>query len=139
MVAVDPGSLKKFKAKVVLLTGRHRGIRFAQMLGELNGYLRGWSGYYLRLLPNTWVFRELDPWIRRRLRMYRWVQWKTRKKRLQALRKAGVSEDLALRTCGCPGIWRASRTPALCACLSNERIARAGLVTLEEHYERMKS
>jgi RNA-directed DNA polymerase len=130
--------MSRFKARVVDLTGRHRGIRFSEMLCQLNTYLQGWCGYYLRLMPNSCEFRPIDQWIRRRLRMYRWVQWKTRSNRLHELIKGGASRASALQVCGCPGVWRASHTPAVDRCMSVERLSKAGFVSLEEYYRRLK-
>ena len=42
---------------------------------KLNQYLVGWCGYYA-LAETPSKFKELDEWIRRRLRMCLWKQWK---------------------------------------------------------------
>ncbi|MCX5913740.1 MAG: hypothetical protein NTV04_17605 [Deltaproteobacteria bacterium] len=51
------------------ITRRSRGISLTQVIEELQEYLRGWSGYF-RLVETLSVLRDLDSWIRRRLRCF---------------------------------------------------------------------
>ncbi len=58
------------------LTGRSRGISWERRLEELNAYLRGWVNYFgLCMTKRLWS--PLDEWVRRRLRMCLWKQWRT--------------------------------------------------------------
>ena len=65
-------------------------------------------------------FRDLDSWIRRRLRRVAWKQWKRGRKRYAELRTRGVRKELAAHTAGSThGPWRISRSPALSYALPN--------------------
>ncbi len=59
-------SLKAFKDKVRAKTGRSRGMSLQAIIADLNPMLRGWFGYFKH--ANRWTFRDLDGFIRRRLR-----------------------------------------------------------------------
>lgn len=111
--AIARQSLNKFKAKVLKLTCRTRGITLERMVMELRRYLIGWKGYFgFCELPS--VLRPLDEWIRRRLRCFLWKQWKTSRRRFEELTCRGVRRDLAAQTVGSPhGDWRLSCSPAL--------------------------
>lgn len=84
---VAPESIQRLKGdlKAIFRHGRGRELKgFIQH--ELNPILRGWGNYF-QLQEATGTFKELDGWVRRRLRCVMWRQWKcwgTRKKKLMA-------------------------------------------------------
>ena len=101
-------------------------------MSELNTYLRGWAGYFARFKDGKSQFEELDSWIRRRIRQWKWVGWKTKARRYQELCKGGVDPESAKLTSCTVSHWRASHTHAVHICLSNERIRKKGFKTLQE-------
>lgn len=121
---VSPESVKRFKTRIRELTGRNTGRSLEQLIEPLKRYLTGWKSYY-RL--NQWqtLMRDLNRWIRRRLRSVLWKQWKTGSKRFKELRRRGVSKDLAAQTVGsCHKQWRISCSPALSIALPNRLFVR---------------
>ena len=80
--------LKRFRSKAKLLFRKGRGMNLQRFITyHLNPFLRGWANYY-RLCKVKTMAEELDFWIRRRLRLIIWRQWKkpyTRFKRFIAL------------------------------------------------------
>ena len=122
---VSEESLLAFKAKVRELTGRTRGRTTEQIVRELMKFILGWRGYF-GFAEVTSPLRDLDKWIRRRLRIYHWKQWGRRGYR--ELRKRGVSRDLAWNTCkSAHGPWRLSQSPALAIALPARYFAALGL------------
>ena len=123
-------ALLRFKQKVRELTGRTRGISIERMTKELASYLRGWKGYFgFSQTPS--VFRNLDPWIRRRLRSMIWKQWKRGKVRFAKLCALGVSKDLAAQTAGSVhGPWHIANSPALSYALPNAYFDKLGVPRL---------
>jgi RNA-directed DNA polymerase len=110
---IAPKALDRFKKRVRELTRRTRGISLERMVEHLGSYLRGWRGYF-GICQTPSVLRDLDSWIRRRLRSVAWKQWKRGKRRFAELRARKVGKDLAAQTAGNPhGPWRISRSPAL--------------------------
>ena len=85
----DPKSVKRMKLKLKELFRRGRGWSLARTIRELNPVLRGW-GYYYRLSNVEGVFEELDQWVRRRLRLLLWRQWKRPRTRAKELQKRGL-------------------------------------------------
>ena len=53
-----------------------------------NRFSRGWAAHF-SLADTSWLFEELDEWLRRRLRQVRWKEWKKRKGRLRHPRETG--------------------------------------------------
>jgi RNA-directed DNA polymerase len=127
---IAPQSLDRFRSRVRELTRRTRGKSLAQIVKELSVYLIGWRGYF-GFCETPSVLRELDQWIRRRLRAIVWKQWRHGPTRFAELRRCGVGRDQAARAAGSPrGPWRISASPALCTALSNAFLTSLGLATV---------
>ena len=122
---VSEKALVAFKQKVRRLSRRTRGRTIYTIVSELRKFLQGWKAYY-QLAEVTSPLRDIDKWIRRRLRSYLWKQWGRRGYR--ELRKRGVERELAWNTCkSAHGPWRLSQSPALYRALSNKYFAELGL------------
>lgn len=78
--------IEKFKQRIKEITSRSRGIKIETLIKELNTYIRGWINYYARGSLSRF-FRDIDEWIRRRIRQYLWKQWKTAENRKKQLNK----------------------------------------------------
>jgi RNA-directed DNA polymerase len=130
---IAPETIKRFKIKVRALTRRTRGTSLIQMVEELSRYLTGWLGYF-GFCQTPSVLKDLEAWVRRRLRSFMWKQWKRGPRRYAALRERGVRRDLAAQTAGSPhGPWRISRSPALSYAFPNAYLASLGLPKLTVH------
>ena len=95
-IKVAPKKLKAFKRRVKELTGRSRGISMKRRLTDLTRYLRGWIGYF-GLARQLAEFSNLDGWIRRRIRMCYWKQWRYPRTKVRHLTKLGVDLDMAIK------------------------------------------
>jgi len=94
---IAPQALERFKERVRELTGRQRGVSLTRMVEELSPYLRGWQGYFGHC-QTPWVLRQLEQWLRRRLRAVQWVHWKHGSRRYAELHKRGVWAEWAAKT-----------------------------------------
>ena len=74
---IAPQALARFRSRVAGADTADAGRSLARIVRELSRYLFGLARL-LRLLRNPSVLRDLDGWIRRRLRCLAWKQWKTR-------------------------------------------------------------
>ena len=102
------------------------------MVEQLRRYLTGWRGYF-GFCQTSSVLRDLDSWIRRRLRCFQWKKWKRGTTRFAELRKRGVGKDLAAQTAGSlRGLWHISRSPALSIALPGAYFDSLGLPKLNE-------
>ena len=125
-------SLAKFQRRIRELTGRSWGVSMDYRLKKLSEYIRGWMAYfaisqYYRPMP------ELDEWIRRRVRMCYWKQWRRCRKRVDELLKLGVSQRQAVMTAlSRKSFWHLSRTMATQWGMNNEWLESQGLVSMRE-------
>jgi len=121
-------SIKRFKKRIREITCRIRGRRIEVIVKELRRFMLGWRAYF-NFTEVRHILRELDSWVKRRLRCYLWKQWGRRGYR--ELKKLGVSKDLAWNTAkSAHGPWRLSRSPGLAFALTAKYFARLGLPTL---------
>ena len=106
--AVAYKALDNFKARIRQLTRRSGGRSMAQVVEKLRPYLLGWKAYFgMAQTPGVW--RELDEWLRHRLRAIQLRHWKRPKAIYRELKVLGASEDVANQVAGnCHRWWRNS-------------------------------
>ena len=68
-------SIERFKEKVRSITGRNRGMKLEQVISEPVPEMRGWLNYFHHTRCKG-LLKNLDSWIRRKLRCYRLKQCK---------------------------------------------------------------
>lgn len=92
-IRIGDQSIHRLKDKVRNITKRNRGVEFKQVIRELNELIIGWSNYFS--LANKWlaIFRDLDGWIRRKLRCYALKQCGRRYTIYKFLRRLGIPES----------------------------------------------
>lgn len=125
-----PQALARLKARVRELTRRSRGVDLERMVRQLGKYLSGWLGYFSYIQTPT-VLRNLDSWIRHRLRSFLWQQWRRGPKRYAELIRRGVGRVLAAQTAASRhGPWRIARCTALQMALPEAHFRTLGLPRL---------
>jgi RNA-directed DNA polymerase len=99
-IRVPKESIQRFRlnCKQLFCQGRGRNIGYF-ITEDLNPVIRGWISYFHLAEVNGFA-EELDGWIRRRLRLILWRQWKRSKTRYRKLLTAGLSEDRARLSAG---------------------------------------
>jgi hypothetical protein len=90
-IRIAPEALEKAKATIRWLTRRNRGPGITRRVQVLNEYLRGWIGYFA-LAETPSVIEALEEWVRRRLRLCQWRQWRRVRTWYRQLRGLGVPE-----------------------------------------------
>jgi RNA-directed DNA polymerase len=107
--AVSFKAQKRFKQRIRECTRRSGGRSMQQVVNGLRPYLLGWKAYFgLSQAPRVW--RELDEWIRHRLRAIQLKHWKRGTTIYKELRALGASNDSARRVAGnSRSWWRNSR------------------------------
>jgi RNA-directed DNA polymerase len=99
------------KNKVREITSRKMPYPMEYRIQKLNQYLMGWCGYFV-LADTKSIFLELDKWIRRRLRMCLWKNWKKPKTKIRNLIQLGVPQWQAYEWGNTrKSYWRISNSP----------------------------
>jgi len=127
-IKVADSALKKLKQTVRKLCRRTRGHSINQIIAELRKSLLGWKAYF-GIAEIKSPQRDLEKWIRRKLRCYLWKQWG--RSGYRKLRRLGVKRQLAWNTSkSAHGPWRLSQSPALYYALPNKYFRDLGLPSL---------
>ena len=125
-------AFREFKRRVKDFTGRSWSVSMDFRMGKLAEYLRGWMNYfgiseYYRIIP------EIDHWLRRRMRMCYWKQWKRFRTRIRNLLKLGTHPGVAIPMCfSRKGPWRCARTLATQTGMTNQWLKDQGLLSVKE-------
>jgi len=93
---VAPASIARLKQKLRTKLRPGRGQSLARTIAEIGPLLRGWIAYY-RLAETKGSLEVLDQWVRRKLRVILWRQWKRGRTRFQKLRELGMDSERARR------------------------------------------
>ena len=102
--AVASQALDKLRDRIRQITSRSRGRSLEQMAEDLRCYVPGWKSYF-RLAQTPSVMRNLDGWLRHRLRAVQLKQWKRGTTIFRELRKLGASVDQAANVAGGARQW----------------------------------
>ncbi len=97
-------ALETMKERVRTITSRTRGRSIQQVVTELRPYLLGWKNYF-QLQERSSLFRELDGWIRHRLRMIQLKHWKNGRTAYRALRALGLPDQESAKVAGNLRSW----------------------------------
>jgi RNA-directed DNA polymerase len=127
-------ALLRFKQRVKEITSRSRGRNVKDIILELRRYVTGWLNYY----GISRGFKEvvvLDSWIRRRVRMYYWKQWKQPRTRRRHLIALGIPpEETKLVTRSRKGYWRISENSILHRALNNAWLEKQGVPNFRKQW-----
>ena len=96
--------LATFKQRIRQLTRRSGGRSVPEVVERLRPYLLGWKAYFgLSQTPRVW--RELDEWLRHRLRAIQLKQWKRGTTIFRELRALGAPDSVAQRVAANSRRW----------------------------------
>ena len=128
-------SVQKFKTKLRDILVRSRSISLDERFLKLKQLIYGWVNYFRIADMKALLSKEIDPNIRRKLRVIIWKQWKKIKKRYTCLRKLGISHRDAYVTANSrKGYYYIAHTRVIETAISKERLNKRGLVNSLDHY-----
>jgi group II intron reverse transcriptase/maturase len=130
-IRIADKSIDRLKTKVREITKRSRGVNFEELIGELNEVIIGWTNYFR--LANKWLstLRDLDGWIRRKLRCYKLKQCGRRYTTYKFLRRLGIAEGTSWNVVMySQGWWDMTRKVAVNQAMSVSWFANQGLQSL---------
>ena len=127
--------LRRFKQKVKKITGRNRGRSIKDILRELKEYTNGWLNYYA-IGDMRAKMQELNQWIRRRLRMFLWKQWKKISTKHDNLKRLGLDSGKAWEYANTRlGYWRIAGSVILNRTLTDKYLESLGYMNIAKRYE----
>jgi RNA-directed DNA polymerase len=123
---VHTKSINKMRARVKEITARNSGIGYDLLKLKLKQFITGWVNYF-KLADMKIMLGETDQWMRRRLRMYIWKQWKKIRTRYTMLRKLGLDHKTAIKFANTrKGYWHVANSQILTIAVTDNRLRKAG-------------
>ena len=134
-IRVSNKARMKFKDKVRELTRRNNPLSMYQIIKELNSYLRGWVSYF-GIQEFRMLFRDLDGWIRSRLRSMQLKKWKKPRKFQRMMIRAGFKPSQARRVWVKMNKWQSVDRKEVRFVLNLQWFRRQGLLFLHDFTKR---
>lgn len=128
----------KFKAKVRELTRRNNPLSMYHVIQELKVYLRGWVGYF-RIQEFRNLFRDIDGWIRSRLRSMQLKKWKNPRKFQRMMILAGCKPYEARRVWVKMNRWQSVMRKETRFVMNLQWFRRQGMIFLHDFTQKQQS
>jgi RNA-directed DNA polymerase len=122
----------KFKKKIRELTCRNNPLSMYRIIQELNLYMRGWVSYF-GIQEFRMLFRDLDAWIRSRLRSMQLKKWKKPRKFQRVMIKVGFSPLKAHRVWIKMNKWQSVARREVRFVMTLEWFRKQGLLFLHDY------
>jgi RNA-directed DNA polymerase len=133
-VRIGSKSLRKIKKKMKEQTQRNALGKVEDKIKKMEAKIVGWVNYF-RIATAKSRMEELDRWVRTRLRMGIWKQWKRPKTRWNNLKRLGINPGKAYEWANSrKGYCRIANSAILHRALNNEYFAKQGYVGFANHY-----
>lgn len=129
-IRISKKAKEKLKKKVAIITARKHTVSIAEAIQTINRITTGWGNYF-KLTELVNEFKDIDGWIRGRIRMCFWRNWRRVRTRIREMKKLGVSEANAIRWGNSrKGQARVSNSPILKQSLTNDYFRKLGFKAL---------
>ena len=133
-LVVSTQAWRRLKMKLKAITRKTTPLSFDERIAKINEVQRGWMNYFQG--TNIYMkLRNLDSWLRNRLRYCIWTDWKKPERKRKNLIRLGVSQDQAYawsRTR--KGGWAVAQSPILITTLTLKRLRQRGYVAMLDLY-----
>lgn len=131
-ITVHRKSIAAYKDKIRLITCRSKPYPMEERMMQIRRLNYGWGNYF-KLSEAKSVFEGLDEWVRSRLRLCYWKQWKKPKTRVKELQRLGIKPKQAYMWGNTrKGYWRTVQSPILKRAFNNAFLKEEGLISLCE-------
>ena len=138
-VRIHPKSVAKMRNRIRQLTSRSNGWSNETRIERLKQYIRGWVNYF-KIADIKTLLKETDEWMRRRIRMIYWKQWKRVRARFKMLKQYGIGEQKSWEYANTrKGYWRVSSSPILTKSLGNEMLKKLGYLFFSDYFRKQQT
>ncbi len=136
-LVVSEKGWKALKQKLKTITRKTTPCSFDERIYRLKEVQRGWLGYY-RIASIQGKLKDLDGWLRNRLRYCIWHHWKKPERKRKNLIRLGVDLDHAYQWSRTRmGGWAVAQSPILLTTITLERLRKRGYEALLSYYEKV--
>lgn len=134
---VSEKSWKSFKQKLKIITRKTTPMTFDERIQKLKETSQGWLNYF-RMASIQCKLKELDGWLRNRLRYCIWHYWKKPERKRKNLIRLGVEHQMAYQwSRSRMGGWAIAQSPILGTTITLKRLSHRGYEPLLLYYEKV--
>jgi RNA-directed DNA polymerase len=137
-IRIAPEAIERYKRKIREITSRSNGQNINQRILKLNLYLRGWIQYF-SLSDTPYILTRIEGWMRRRLRMCLWKQWKKIRTRYRNLIRLGLPDWKALSLANTRKAYWHIAGDSLNSALPKAYWSNLGLASMTNRYWEIRS
>jgi group II intron reverse transcriptase/maturase len=133
-LVVSEKSWQRLKMSVKAITRKTKPMSFDERIAKINEVQRGWLNYF-RGTSIYGKLRDLDGWLRNRLRYCIWTDWKKPERKRKNLIRLGIDQDHAYafsRTR--KGGWAVAQSPILGTTITLKRLKQRGYQAMLDIY-----
>lgn len=136
-IRIHAKSIAKLKRRIKEMTARSNGMGNDSRKDKLRSYIMGWVNYF-KIADMKTLLQDIDEWMRRRIRMVYWKQWKRVKTRFKMLQTLGIYKQKAWEFANTrKGYWRISGSPILSKSLNNDTLKKFGFIFFSDYYRQV--
>ncbi len=136
-LVVSEKSWKSLKQILKIITRKTAPCTFDERIQRINEVQRGWLGYY-RMASIQGKLKDLDGWLRNRLRYCIWKNWKKPDRKRKNLIRLGVDHDHAYQWSRTRmGGWAVAQSPILLTTITLDRLRKRGYISMLSVYEKI--
>jgi group II intron reverse transcriptase/maturase len=136
-IVVPDEKWKTLKQELKLITRKTAPSTFDNRIAKLKEIQSGWINYF-RMASMQSKLKELDGWLRNRLRYCIWEDWKKPERRRKNLVRLGVSKSQAYAWSRTRmGGWAVAQSPILGTTITIERLIKRGYQSMLTYYEKV--
>ena len=130
----NESAFEDFRYNLKRFTKRSWGVSMAYRIRKLNEYIRGWMNYY-GISQFYSPLQDIDNWLRRRIRMCYWKQWRYPRTKVRKLMELGIPQKYAIMTgASSKSYWHLSKGYATNAGMSNQWLEEQGLINIKARW-----
>jgi group II intron reverse transcriptase/maturase len=135
-VVVSEKKWKTLKAELKQITQKTAPLTFDQRIAKLKSVYQGWINYF-RMASIQSKLKELDGWLRNRLRYCIWTDWKKPDRKRKNLIRLGIHNGQAYAWSRTRmGGWAVAQSPILGTTITVERLIKRGYESMFSYYEK---
>ena len=136
LVASDR-SWETLKRNLKSITKKTAPLTFDERVAKLKEVHRGWLNYF-RMASMQSKLKELDSWLRNRLRYCIWEDWKKPDRRMKNLIRLGITGNQAYAWSRTRmGGWPVAQSPIMVTTITLERLMKRGYESMLSYYEKV--
>ncbi len=135
-LVVKQGSWDNLKRKFKAITKKTLPYSFEERLYKLREVWMGWVNNY-RLASIQAKLKQLDEWLRNRLRYCIWHDWKKPERKRKNLIRMGIAQGQAYAWSRTRmGGWAVAQSPILVTTITLSRLRRKGYESMLDYYSK---